>query len=76
MTPSDVLKWKAAGDLTTQKGGAGSNNPTAKTERQGHQGAYETSISPLISRVSKSANFAGCQQRVLAWSSMSIYLFD
>ena len=53
---------KAAGDPTTQKGGAGSDNPTAKTAQQGHQGAYETSIRPLISRVSHCPIFAGCQQ--------------
>ncbi len=55
---------KAAGDLTTQKGGAGPNNPTTKTAQQGTQGACETSINPLVYRVSKCPNFAGWQQLV------------
>ena len=42
---------KAAGDLTTQKGGAGPNNRTTKTAQQGTKGACETSIRSLISRV-------------------------
>ena len=61
VTPSDVLRGRRARDTTTQKGGAGSDNPTAKTAQQGHQGAYATSIRPLISRLSNCPTFAGCQ---------------
>ena len=45
-----------------QKGGAGPNNTTTKIAQQGTQGACETSILSLISRVSKCPTFAGCQQ--------------
>ena len=62
VTPSDVLRGRREEITTTPKGGAGSDNPTAKTAQQGAQGAHQTSIRPLISRVLKCATFAGCQQ--------------
>ena len=45
-----------------EKGGEGSDNRTEKTPQQGPQGAHQTSIQPMISRVSKCATFAVCQQ--------------
>ena len=39
VTPSDVLKGKAAGDPTAQKGGAGSNDRTAKTTQRDPSGS-------------------------------------
>ena len=60
VTSSDVLKGKAAGDPTTQEGGADPDDRTAKTLQQDPQGAHQTSIRPLISRVSKCPTFAGC----------------
>ena len=64
-------KGQARGDSTTQEGDTGSDNPTAKTPQQGTQGAYQTSIRPMISRVLKCAIFAGCQQAstTLQWGS-------
>ena len=62
VTPLRRSQGKGAGDPTTQEGGAGPNNPRAKTAQQGPQGAYKTSSPPRISRVSKSPTFAGCQQ--------------
>ena len=61
VTPSDVLKGRRP-EILRRRGGASPNNPTAKTAQQGAQGAYETPIRPLISRVSHCAIFAGCQQ--------------
>ena len=46
---------------TTQEGGTCSDIRTAETAQKGPQGAYETFIRPLISRVPKCAVFAGCQ---------------
>ena len=48
---------------------AGPNNPTTKTAQQGTQGACETSIRSLISRVKNCPTFAGCQQSLaVAWT--------
>ena len=61
VTPSDVLKGRWEEMLRRRKGGEGSNNRTAKTAQQGPQGAHQTFIRPLISRLSKCPTFAGCQ---------------
>ena len=53
---------QAGRDPTTQKGGKSPDNRTAKTAQHGPQGARHTSKQPLISRLSKCATFAGCQQ--------------
>ena len=42
---------KTARDPTTQEGGEGSNHRTATTLQQGPQGAHQTSIQPLTSRL-------------------------
>ena len=52
VTPSDILKGRRQEILRRR----GSRDPTAKTTQQGPQGAYKTSISPLISRVSLALN--------------------
>ena len=41
---------------------SGQDHRTAETAQLGPQGAHQTSIRPLISRVSMCAIFAGCQQ--------------
>ena len=51
---------KTARDPTTQEGGEGSNHRTATTLQQGPQGAHQTSIQPLISRLPMCPTFAGC----------------
>ena len=53
---------KAARNSTTQEGGAGSNDRKATTLQQGYQGAHQTSIQHLISRLPQCPTFAGCQQ--------------
>ena len=62
VTPSDVLRGKREDILAPEEGAEDSDNRTAETAQQGPQGAYQTSIQPVISRVSKCATFAGCQQ--------------
>ena len=51
---------KTARNPTTQEGGEGSNHRTATTLQQGPQGAHQTSIQPLISRLLMCPTFAGC----------------
>ena len=46
----------------TKKGAANSDNPTAKTAQQCPQGAHQTTIRPLIYRISECAILAACQQ--------------
>ena len=60
--PSDVIKGRRQEILRRRREVQAPNNPTTKTAQQGTQGACETSINPLISRVSKCPNFAGWQQ--------------
>ena len=54
-------KGQARGHTEPEKGDKGSDDRTAKTPQQGIQGAYQTSIRPMISRVLKCAVIAGCQ---------------
>ena len=61
VTPSDVLRGRREEILQRRKGDTGSDNRTAKTPQQGPQGAYQTSIRPMLSRVLKCAIIAGCQ---------------
>ena len=62
VTPSDVLMGRRPEILRRRKEvQAQTIHPRAAATQQGHQGAYETSINPLISRVSKCPTFAGCQ---------------
>ena len=49
--------------IAAEEGGAGPNHRTEKAAQQSPQGAYETPIPPLISRVSDCPTLAGCQQR-------------
>ena len=51
---------KAARDPTTQEGGADSYDRTAKTLQQGTQGAHQTPIKHLTSRLLHCPTFAGC----------------
>ena len=61
VTPSDVLRGRREDILRRKEGGKSPDNRTAKTAQQGPQGAHQTSIRPLIYRVSECAIFAGCQ---------------
>ena len=63
VTPSDVLRGRREEILKRRKD-TDLDNRTAKTPQQGTQGSYQTSIQPMISRVSKCATFAGCQQYI------------
>ena len=61
VTPSDVLRGRREDILRRRQGGEGSDNRTEKTPQQGPQGAHQTSIQPMISRVKNCPTFAGCQ---------------
>ena len=60
VTPSEVLKGRRQEILQRRKEVKAQNHRTATTLQQGPQGAHQTSIQPLISRLLMCPTFAGC----------------
>ena len=56
-----LVKDSGGRERKTQVGDTGSDNRTAKTPQRVTQGAYQTSIRPMTSRVLKCLTLAGCQ---------------
>ena len=76
VTPSDVLKGRRPEILRRRKEVQAQTIQRRRQHKQGTQGAYETPIRPLISRVSHCPIFAGCQQSVFDRLRPQCYLSE